>query len=647
VVGARWKNTGFSLIALAFDTGVRRRPQNWTGKAIKTFAAATAVWTVYAAGFSRSDVLSLTITFLALMLVLTFLLVGASTRSDPFKVPLYDWLLSLLSALAGGYFLSQSGTIAKRIALLDPLSAWDITCAILIIALTIEVMRRTVGLGLTMLVCGFIVYNLFGDMLSGPLKHGDISLTHFLDITIFTTDGLFGVPLRVAATYAFLFVMFGTALAKTGGADFFFNIAASISGRAVGGPAKIAVISSALYGTISGSPTSDVVTTGSVTIPMMKKMGYKPAFAGAVEVAASTGGSLIPPVMGAAAFIMSEYTGIAYIDIAFAAVIPALLYYLPIYLQVHLRADRLGLRGIDDGSISPVLDTLKDGGLFFVPLIVITWALVEGYTPTYAAIYGTLAVLVIAMIKRSSRPSPGDVFEILAETTLRMVAVTGACAAAGLVIGGITMTGLASKFSHLVFLLSGANVFLSLVLAAFLTILLGLGMPTPSAYILAAVLVAPVMSDLNIDLMAGHMFLLYFAVMSAITPPVAVAAYAASAIADENPLKIAVGAVRLALAAFLVPFTFVYNQALLMDGSIVEIVLATLSVAAGLVLIVVALEGYFRRALGRVPRLCLGLAGLLMLFVSPVLAGTAVALTAMAIFWLQWMPGHADRDSQS
>ncbi|MDH3580117.1 MAG: TRAP transporter large permease subunit, partial [Hyphomicrobiales bacterium] len=342
-------------------------------------------------------------------------------------------------------------------------------------------------------------------------------------------------------------------------------------------------------------------------------------------------------------FIMSEYTGIEYVDIAFAAVIPALLYYLPIYLQVHLRADRHSLRGIDDGSISPVLATLKDGGLFFVPLIVITWVLVEGYTPTYAAIYGTLTVMAIAMIKRSTRPSPGDVFDILAETTLRMVAVTGACAAAGLVIGGITMTGLASKFSHLVFLLSGANVFLSLVLAAFLTILLGLGMPTPSAYILAAVLVAPVMSELKIDLMAGHMFLLYFAVMSAITPPVAVAAYAASAIANENPLKIAVGAVRLALAAFLVPFSFVFNQALLLDGSVVEIVLAALSVAAGLTLIVVAVEGYLRQPLGPIPRLCMVIAGVLMLFVSPIHAGVAAVLTVAAIAWQRLMPGHAEK----
>jgi TRAP transporter 4TM/12TM fusion protein len=378
-------------------------------------------------------------------------------------------------------------------------------------------------------------------------------LPHFVDIMAFTTDGLFGVPLRVAATYAFLFVMFGTALAKTGGADFFFDLAASISGRATGGPAKIAVISSALYGTISGSPTSDVVTTGAVTIPMMKKMGYKSSFAGAVEVAASTGGSLLPPVMGAAAFIMSEYTGIPYIDIAFAAIIPALLYYLPIYLQVHLRAQKDGLRGMEAADIRPVGITLRNGGLFLVPLVVITWVLVEGYTPTYAAVYGTAAVAVVSMLKSSTRLTPSAVFDILAETSLRMVAVTGACAAAGLVIGGITMTGLASKFSHLVFLLSGANIFLSLVLAAGLTILLGLGMPTPSAYILAAVLVAPVMASLGIDPMAGHMFLLYFAVMSALTPPVAVAAYAASAISGDNPLAIAAMAVRMALAAFLIP----------------------------------------------------------------------------------------------
>ncbi|SMF75570.1 TRAP transporter, 4TM/12TM fusion protein [Tistlia consotensis] len=622
-----------SLLGLAFDTGTRRRPQGPLGHAIRLFAAGTAVWTVYAAAWSKGDALSLTITFLSLMLVMTFLLIGPSAKSDAEQVKAVDLLLALLSAACGIYFMTEADAIAVRITLLDPLSQGDVVFGSLLILLAIEAMRRTVGLGLTAIVCVFILYNLFGDRLGGPLKHGEISLAHFLDIMVLTTDGLFGVPLRVAATYAFLFVMFGTTLAKTGGADFFFNLAASLTGKTRGGPAKIAVISSALYGTISGSPTSDVVTTGAVTIPMMKKLGYKAAFAGAVEVAASTGGSLLPPVMGAAAFIMAEYTGIPYVEIAFAAIIPALLYYLPIYLQVHLRAERIGLRGMTEDEIPSVRKTLREGGLFLVPLAVITWSLVEGYTPTYAALYGTGAVLIVSSLRRATRLNPRKIYEILAETSLRMVAVAGACAAAGLVIGGITMTGLASKFSNLVFLISGANQFVSLVLAGLLTLLLGLGMPTPSAYILAAVLVAPVMKNLGIEVMAGHLFLLYFAVMSAITPPVAVAAYAASAIADENPLKIAVQAVRIALAAFFVPFAFVYSPALLLQGSWIETAVATVTVAAALCLLVVAAEGYWKVAIGALSRLALLAAGLLLLSVQPVAVAVGVALFVLVVLF--------------
>lgn len=623
-----------SLLGLAFDTGARRRPAGPLGHAIRLFAAGTAVWTVYAAAWSRSDALSLTITFLSLMLVLSFLLVGPSARSNAERVLPLDGLLSLLAAATGVYFVMQSGSIAERITLLDPLTPWDVGFGSLMILLSLEAMRRTVGLGLTAIVILFIAYNLLGDRLEGPLQHGEISLTHFLDIMVFTTDGLFGVPLRVAATYAFLFVLFGTLLSKTGGADFFFNLAASLTGRARGGPAKIAVISSALYGTISGSPTSDVVTTGSVTIPMMKRLGYKSSFAGGVEVAASTGGSLLPPVMGAAAFIMAEYTGIPYVDIAFAALIPALLYYLPIYLVVHLRAERVGLKGMAEGDVPRVGATLRQGGLFLLPLAVITWALVEGYTPTYAALYGSAAVLVVSSLRRATRLDFRKAYEILAETSLRMVSVAGACAAAGLVIGGITMTGLASKFSNLVFLLSGANEFVSLVLAGMLTLILGLGMPTPSAYILAAVLVAPIMKNLSVGLMAGHLFLLYFAVMSALTPPVAVAAYAASAIADENPLKIAGNAVRIALAAFFLPFAFVFHPELLMQGAWYEIALASLSVAASLCLLAVATEGYWRVPLGWLARLALFGAGLLLLTVEP-LAAMAAAVVVVSVVLLE------------
>lgn len=621
------------MLNFFFSTGVRRKPEGWLGKIIKAYAAATSIWVIYAAAFSREDALTLIMTFFALMLVLTFLLIGPSPHSNRHRVALPDWLFAGLSILAGAYFVSQADTIAQRITLLDPLSTYDVAFASIILILAIEAMRRTVGMGLTAIVIVFLAYNLFGDRLGGVLGHGEISYEHFLDITVFTTDGLFGVPLRVAATYAFLFVLFGTALSKAGGAQFFYDLAAYLTGQSPGGPAKIAVISSGLYGTISGSPTSDVVTTGSVTIPMMKTMGYRGTFAAAVEVASSTGGSLLPPVMGAAAFIMAEYTGIDYIDIAIAAIIPALLYYVPIYLQVHLRAKKEGLAGVDRSQIPALKQIFREGGLFFIPLIVISWALLEGYTPTYSAVYGVTAVLFVAMLRKATRLTPLALYDILSETSIRMVAVAGACAAAGLVIGGITMTGLASKFSTLVFLISGSNILFSLVIAALLTTLLGMGMPTPSAYILAAVLISPVMHSLGIDQMAGHLFILYFAVMSALTPPVAVAAYAASAIADENPLAIAAQSVKIAIGAFLIPFAFISNPALLLEGSVWEIGFAVANAVVGLAFIAVSVEGYLDTALSRGPRLLFFIGGAMILYGGYLVSAIAVVCLVAGYAW--------------
>ncbi len=623
-----------SFVSTFFDTGARRQLQGWSARSVWAFAAGTAAWAIWAAAWSRTDALALTITFLTLMLVLTFLVVAPTAHAGTRRVPWFDWCLALVAVLAGAYFIWQSDAISQRITLLDPLSKTDMLAAGAVIVLTIEAMRRTVGLGLTVIVLVFIAYNLFGDLLDGPLRHGEITFEHFIDIMAFTTDGLFGVPLRVAATYAFLFVLFGCALSRCGGADFFFDLAAAISGRSPGGPAKIAVVSSGLYGTISGSPTSDVVTTGAVTIPMMKRLGYAPSFAGAVEVAASTGGSLLPPVMGAAAFIMAEYTGIAYVDIALAALVPALLYYLSIYFLVHLRARRDSLSALDDSQSVSLISTLKRGWLFIVPLIAITWALLDGYTPTYAALYGLIAVFVVSLFRQETRMGPRAIVDVFAETSLRMVSVAGACAAAGLVVGGITMTGLASKLGHLVFLVAGSSQFLSLLVAAGVTIVLGMGMPTPSAYILAAVLIGPVMQSIGIDTLPAHLFLLYFAVMSALTPPVAVAAYAASAIADEAPLKIALGAVRIALPAFLVPFAFVYSPGLILQANTFSIALAVLMTGIGLAAIVVALEGYLGRVLPLVIRIALGVGGLLLLSGQTLAVLIAAGLIGASVIYL-------------
>ena len=604
-----------SFLSVAFDTGNRRQLSGLPGRLAQFLGASISLWVLYSATLSRLDVLSITISFYSAMLAISFLYIAPTKKVETTPRQI-DWCLSITALLVGSYFLWHADLIAQRITLFDPLTLYDSCAAITIILLTIEAMRRSVGLGLTVIVLLFISYNLFGHIIPGAFGHGYIELSHFLDVSIFTTDGLFGVPLRVAGTYAFLFVLFGSALERCRGSEFFFDLASALTGRSAGGPAKIAVISSGLYGTISGSPTSDVVTTGAITIPIMKRLGYRASFAGAVEVAASTGGSLLPPVMGAAAFIMAEYTGIPYRDIALAAIIPAILFYLPIYLQVHLRAVKTGLKGLRADEIPNLFTTLSNGWLFIVPLIAISWSLLDGYTPAYSAVYGLIAVFVVSMFKSATRLNPKVIYEILAVAAKRMIPVVGACAAAGLVIGGITMTGLASKFSYLVFAIAGDNLYLSVCVAAAVTLLLGLGMPTPSAYILAAVLISPVLYELGLPTLPSQMFLFYFAVMSALTPPVAVAAYAASAIANANPLEIAVNAVKISVGAFVVPFAFLFNNALLLDGTKTEIIFSFIFASFGICCLAIAVEAYIVRPLK--PWMVLSLAGSGLLMLVPV-----------------------------
>jgi len=616
---------------LAFSTGVRRAPGGLLGHVFRVYAVGVAAYTIWAAAFSTWDSLARTIVFLCMMLVLAFPLVGHSEKARADRPNLLDYLLSALAFASLVFFVLEVQEIAERITLFDPLppSYWFFGWSILLLSL--EAARRTVGLGLTAIVLMFVAYNLFGHHFSGPLSHGLITTNHFLDIMVFTTDGLFGVPVQVTATYAFLFVMFGTLLERAGGGKFFFDLAAVFTGRRPGGPAKVAVFSSAMFGTLSGSPTSDVVTTGSVTIPMMKRLGYSPRLAGAVEVAASTGGSILPPVMGAAVFIMVEFTGIAYVDIIVAGLIPALIYYLGIYVQVHLRSLKLGLAGLPEDQVPLLWPTLRAGVLFIVPLVTLITALAVGYTPTFVALFGAASVVAVWVLRWSSF-SFRALYEGDAQTTFNMVAVTGACAAAGMVIGGVTMTGLAGKVSDLVAMLAGSSLLLTLIISGALTIVLGMGMPTPAAYALAAALVAPTLvGEFSVPMLQAHLFLLYFAVMSAMTPPVAVAAYAASAIADDNPMAIAGMACKLAVAAFLLPFAFVYDPGLLMIGGPVVVILTTLSVCVAVVLISIAAEGYLREPLSRLVRVLFGIAGLAYLVPSlySLLYGSAFLVAAI------------------
>ena len=612
-----------------FSVGNRRRLQGVYYWAFVPFALAVGIFVIMAATAIIIRPWTLAVLFFSGMAALAFLTTGATQQSRLDRPTLLDLVLALVSIITGLYFALNASVIEQRIVLLDVLTNWQLFFGSVVFVLTLEITRRTTGLGLTTLVCTFVLYNLFGHQLSGVLQHGLITFHHFIEITVFTTDGVFGLPVRVAATYAFLFVMFGTLLQACKGGDFFFDFAAAISGQQAGGPAKVAVISSGMYGMVSGSPTSDVVTTGSITIPIMKRLGYSGGLAGAIEVAASTGGSLVPPVMGTAAFIMVDFTGIDYREIAVAALIPAILYYISIFSQVHFSSLRQGLMPLDDDKIPKLGKTIRDGGLFFIPLIALTVALLQGYTPTYVAVVGSVVVFGVAILRDHTRIGLISLARVLIETCYRMVPVAGATAAAGLIIGGLTMTGLAAKFAHVIYGITDAQLFPTLVLAALVAVVLGLGMPTPSAYILAAALMGPILSQLGVDTLPAHMFILYYAVMSALTPPVAVAAYAAASIAEDNPLYIAILAVKFALAAFVIPFAFVYGPELLMIGGTGKILLSSLTAAAGLVLLAAAIEGHLDRPLAVWFRIPLAAAGLGLVIPSVTALGASVIVLAV------------------
>jgi TRAP transporter 4TM/12TM fusion protein len=629
------RSLAISLGKSLIGTGPRRRPDGVLGHFVTGFSVLIAIYTVYAATLSTWDMLARTIVFLSLMFTLLFLLVGSGPNARADRPSVIDFMLAAFSFICMVFFVHEMDAIAQRITLFHPLptSYWFFGYGILF--LSVEAARRTVGPGLTALVVVFLAYNLWGHHFEGPLRHGYISYAHLVDVSVFTSDGLFGAPIQVSATYAFMFVMFGTLLERAGGGAFFFDLAAALTGRQTGGPAKVAVVSSGLFGMISGSPTADVVTTGSVTIPVMRRLGYPKEVAGGIEVAASTGGSILPPVMGSAVFIMAEFTGIPYVSIAFAAAFSAILYYASVFLQVDLRSRRTGAGMLDADTLPRAWPVLVSGWPYIIPLTVLVAALVMHYSPTYVALYGIMA-LMVSWVIRWRTFTLGKFLGAIAQTTSSMVTVVGACAAAGMIVGGITMTGLSGKVSELLVLIAGSSDLLTLILAGGMTIMLGMGMPTPAAYALAAALLAPTLIGVyGYELMQAHMFLLYFAVLSAMTPPVAVAAYAASGIADANPILIAAAACKLAVAAFLMPFAFMYAPGVLMEGGLLTILIDCLRSLVMVLAIAVAAEGFWRARLNGLHRWGLAIGGVMM--IAPEMWIVLVGLGLVAVLgWLAY-----------
>jgi TRAP transporter 4TM/12TM fusion protein len=552
-------------------SGYQYRIVYWVAVAFSCFQVYTAMFGAYPAQIQRS-------VHLSFAFVLVFLLYPFRTRTAVNRLRVRDYLFAAFAACIGMYLTVNYMRLME--------TAGDYTRADMVVGicgtlLTLEAARRVVGTPIVVIASSFLAYAYFGAYLPGFLSHRGYSIERIVSHMYFTTEGILGIPLGVSSTFIFLFILFGAFLEKTGIGKLFIDIADAIAGWAAGGPAKVAVITSALEGTISGSSVANTVGSGSFTIPMMKKLGYRPEFAGAVEAAASTGGQIMPPVMGAAAFLMAEFIGIPYIEIAKAAAIPACLYFLGIFIEVHFEAKRCGLKGKTWEQIPRFVTVLKERGHLFVPLIAIIYILMEGFTPSYAALIGLGLSVVAGMLRKATRMSIPAIFNALEAGARAALGVAIACATAGIIVGVVTLTGLGLKMANGLVDLAGGNLLPTMFFTMITSLILGMGVPTTANYVITATMAAPALVLLGVEKLAAHLFVFYFGIIADITPPVALAAYAGAGIARANPFWTGITASKLAIGAFIVPYIFVLNPAMVLIGTTPYLLSVNLVTASG------------------------------------------------------------------
>jgi TRAP transporter 4TM/12TM fusion protein len=585
---------------------------------------------------------------IALFIAITFPIAFLTTtaRKSRKRLAWTDVVLAAVSFAVGLYYIVLDDKFLNWSRGFSQPDAWDVTVGFTLLALVVELCRRSVGWGLTTLVLLLLVFTVFGEWMPGALRHENFGVPYFIEMMTIMENGIFGAPLEVAATYAFLFVLFGSFYEKSGGGQLFFDLAGAVTGRMRGGAAKACVTASGLYGSVSGSPTADVATTGPLTIPIMKKMGVPAARAGAIEATASSGGAMLPPVMGAVAFIMSDITNIPYAAICWASLVPAMLYYYSIYLLVHNEAVRHNEPRMAERDIVPLARALAGGWRHLLPLASLIALLVAGYTPVYVAAGATAAVIVLSWFHPPSAIGPRRFVVCCTETITQLVPLVGAVAAAGVVIGAIEISALAGKFTLLINTLSGGLLIPTLVLSALFLVLLGMGMPTPAVYIMGAALLAPVLRGVyHLPEMQVHLFMLYFACLSAITPPVAVANFAAGAIAGVNPMALGPYAVKLAIGGFILPFYFLFNPGLNMEGGGLYVLECMLFAVAMVTFASFAMQGYLgTRAIAWPLRMLLFACGVAT--VSPrfdvTTAATVVGALVLLFVYLRGSPAKVD-----
>ncbi|MDV2856974.1 TRAP transporter permease [Oceanimonas sp. CAM02] len=573
---------------------------------------------------------------LGLALGMIFLLYPASRKGiNRPSVAWYDVILAFVATFVAYYKILFFDEILR--ARVTGYSTVDLIIAVLGVLFVLEATRRTVGMPIVIVAALAIAYALFGNFIpTRILSHPGFEMTDVSVSLWFRESGIFGTPIQISAKFIFLFLFFGVVLTRTGVGQFFNDLAFACTGRYTGGSAKAAVIASAFQGMISGSSVGNTVASGSFTIPMMKKAGFKPEFAAASEAAASTGGQIMPPLMGAAAFIMVEYIGVSYAEIMMAAVIPAVLYFSGIFIGAHFEAKKQGILGIPKEQLPSKLDLLKRQGYMLLPLVVVVGTILAGFTAQRAALLGIGAALLVSMVRKESRLTPKSLLSLLEQGARVALPVIAAVATAGIIAGVVGMTGLGAKFAAGIINLADGTLILALIFTMIACIVLGMGLPTTANYVVTATIAAPALiNEFGLAPIAVHLFVFYFGIVADITPPVCLAAYAGAGIARANPMKTGVTAVKLAIGAFIIPYVFIYHPILvLVDVNLPELIMALVFALLGMMAISSALIGYFIRPSSLPERAMLLAAGLAMIMPGVVSSGSGLLLIAVC-YWLQ------------
>ena len=593
-------------------------PKNMVTKIIKPVIIFLAViWSLFQIVVAVYPIAtnSLLAIHLSFGLALGFLMNPLKKKSAAAKdkqYTLFDIMLAFLCVLPGIYICIYQEDIMMR---MGKVTSLELVLGIILILLILELGRRLMGWAIVIVALLAICYTYFGNIIPGILGHRGFNTSRIVNHLFLTNEGIYTIPIGVSAAFVYLFILFGVFLQSCGGGDFFIKLAAALLGRFRGGPAKIAVLSSCLFGMISGSAVANVVVTGSFTIPLMKRTGFKPHIAGAVEAAASSGGQFMPPIMGAAAFIIPDMIGSTYFDVAKAAFIPGLLYFLAIFFMVDFEAIKMNLRGLPKNELPSAKAAVRESGHILLPVFVLIYLLaVVRTSPTLAAFWSVVSVIIASMIRKSTRMNFRKIFSALEEGAYAAIIVVSACALGGIIIGCMMLTGLGMSLSTILVDFSHGSLILLLLLTMIASLILGMGMTTTACYIILAILVAPALSKMGVNAMAAHLFIFYFGIISAITPPVAVAAYAGAGLAGADPMKTGYAAWKLGLSAFILPFMFVYGPALLLKGSLGMLLVTLIASTLGIYALSATIQDYMVGKLGLIKRMVLFIAAMFLIF---------------------------------